>query len=374
MKTFKDLQSDVESLIEDAKPVNTTSASGKKLVSAFDVINHANKIAKAEGSYHDARKTKLRVTREHLARARSELLGESELDETVVSIKKDKQGHVTRAKTIPDADEPFNYAEWKASSVKKRAMPGWGKNGGITKMVAASKAIKEDSDTIEEASKQVPNFDTWLIRNRICSEAETYKVIDSSYNDDTNAHNLSDAIARFAKKKDTKGAEKEVARLASFAVTGSGPVAAKAKKAAATFAKEMVAYLFNNWELFESEQLDELSIGTLKTYIDKARDSSAELVKQGVKAKKLETSHAKLNKAVKRLDNAHTADRKVFRKEWNAKVGIKEETEEAIPYKELVKKFQSKQDTEKQDLPHGHTMNPTSDENRHQLIKKVRGE
>ena len=257
MKSYKELQGHVETIIEESKPVNDVSKSGKKLVSAFDVINHANKLAKAEGSYHDARKTKLKVTREHLQRARSELLGEAKNEEDVIKM------------DVPTA-------------------------------IRALEKSKEDIESDDDLHK----FATKLVK----------------------------------KSKDGK--------------------------------------VLTVDDIKESGQLDELSIDTLKSYSAKARESSAQLVKQGVKAKKPETSYAKLKKATKRLDSAHTADKKVFKKEWNAKVGITEELDvnnaEAVPYKELIKKFQKPQDKEVMDMPHGHTLNPTSETHRKQLIRKLK--
>jgi len=61
--------------------------------------------------------------------------------------------------TKPMSDEekkkPFNYAEWKASSVKPRALPGWGKKGPITKMVASMKNVKESEELDEGKDVQL---------------------------------------------------------------------------------------------------------------------------------------------------------------------------------------------------------------------------
>ena len=73
---------------EEAKPVNTTSSSGKKLVSAFDVLTHAKKIATAE---HDG-KGKVLVSKDHIARARVHLLGEETLEELSVNTLKSYAG------------------------------------------------------------------------------------------------------------------------------------------------------------------------------------------------------------------------------------------------------------------------------------------
>jgi hypothetical protein len=37
---------------------------------------------------------------------------------------------------IKDSEQPFNYNEWKNSSKKPRALPGYGPKGKITEMMA----------------------------------------------------------------------------------------------------------------------------------------------------------------------------------------------------------------------------------------------
>ena len=41
-----------------------------------------------------------------------------------------------------EADKPFNYTEWKNSTVKPRALPGWGRKGKITEMMNQQKTLK----------------------------------------------------------------------------------------------------------------------------------------------------------------------------------------------------------------------------------------
>lgn len=130
-------------------------------------------------------------------------------------------------------------------------------------------------------------------------------------------------------------------------------------------------------DLGESEQLDELSIEAMRDYTVRARDSGEKLTKQGISAKKLSTSYKKFSKAGDRFANAAKADKKIFKKEWEKTVGIKNESitlsnlrAKLAEAKEVTPEVQP----EKETLPHGHTFGATSETNRKQLIKKLKND
>jgi hypothetical protein len=47
---------------------------------------------------------------------------------------------------IKDSEQPFNYNEWKNSSKKPRALPGYGPKGKITEMMAQDRKTGEYYD------------------------------------------------------------------------------------------------------------------------------------------------------------------------------------------------------------------------------------
>lgn len=157
----------------------------------------------------------------------------------------------------------YNNGKWKDSGNK----------------LAESKLFDpKDSDTWDsdegdekETMKQKPkksggqeptDFDNWLSRNKIASEDDLYDIIDNAYNQDTYASYLADNIKKAMKKAKVKSikdfkpqALKLITDTAIFAVTGSGVGAKKAKAAAPKFAKEVLSYLMNNMDLYESADL-----------------------------------------------------------------------------------------------------------------------
>lgn len=44
---------------------------------------------------------------------------------------------------IKDSEQPFNYTEWKNSSKKPRALPGYGPKGKITEMMVQDRKTGE---------------------------------------------------------------------------------------------------------------------------------------------------------------------------------------------------------------------------------------
>jgi hypothetical protein len=148
---------------------------------------------------------------------------------------------------------------------------------------------------------------------------------------------------------------------------------------AAASIKKNNPYAVHHKAVNESEQLDELSIGTMRDYSVRAKDSAVKLSTQGTKAKSLKVSYKKFAKAGDRLSNAAKADKKVFKKEWEKTVGIKE----SITLSQLRTKLSEATKVEDTTpdvvapsgaLPHGHTMGPTSDTHRKQLIKKLKND
>lgn len=129
----------------------------------------------------------------------------------------------------------------------------------------------------------------------------------------------------------------------------------------------------------ESEQLEELSSNTLKTYSQLAKSSASKLVQQGSKSKNLENSYAKMSKASKRLSNVAKADKKSFSKDWKEKTGQNESVEQpeelktSMTYTEMMKLYKPEVEAEAHELPHGHNFGHTSDGHRKQLIRKLRG-
>jgi hypothetical protein len=53
---------------------------------------------------------------------------------------------------VEGGDEPFNYQDWKNSTVKPRALPGHGKNGAITKMYKAFESVELTEEDWQNAN------------------------------------------------------------------------------------------------------------------------------------------------------------------------------------------------------------------------------
>ena len=121
-------------------------------------------------------------------------------------------------------------------------------------------SLKEDAGPAKEPS----SFEGWLIGNKIIDEDDSYDVIDNAYNQDTYASELADNILKAMKRAKVKSitnfkpqALKIISDTASFTVTGEGPAAKKALAAVPKFAKEVLAYLSQNMDLYEDEYQDQ---------------------------------------------------------------------------------------------------------------------
>lgn len=136
------------------------------------------------------------------------------------------------------------------------------------------------------------------------------------------------------------------------------------------------------------EPIEELSSNTLKTYSQLAKANANKLIGSATKTKSIDKAHAKLDKAGKRLDSAVKADKKVFKKEWERKVGITKESmtfaelrsqlaeaspEAAEKHAQLKDVPEAEVSAKAHELPHGHTLSPSSETHRHQLINKLKG-
>jgi hypothetical protein len=71
----------------------------------------------------------------------------------------------------------------------------------------------------------------------------------------------------------------------------------------------------------ESVELEELSVGKLKSYSDLSREHAKKLVASGIKAKTPEVASQKLSKASKRMEGAAKADKKSFAQDWKQRTG-----------------------------------------------------
>ncbi len=132
-------------------------------------------------------------------------------------------------------------------------------------------------------------------------------------------------------------------------------------------------------DLGDAETIDEsgLSIKTLDSYAEKAREHSDALKKKASTSKKPETAYKHLRKAASRAAGASKAEQRSRTKSvmasWN-------ESEEQVSFKALTEKLKSPQEldshkeVESNALPHGHTLNPSNEIHRKQLIRKVRGD
>jgi hypothetical protein len=89
----------------------------------------------------------------------------------------------------------------------------------------------------------------------------------------------------------------------------------------------------------EAEELDELSVNTLKSYKEKALDSANKLSTAGLKSKNLQRSYEKTTAAAKRLGNVSTATNKVAKKDWNQKIGITEGSDIQVNHESGKKLF-----------------------------------
>lgn len=111
----------------------------------------------------------------------------------------------------------------------------------VTTIVEAKKAVKE---------KFFRDFDSWLIKNNILDEDESYEIVDSSYNSDTYTDEI---VGKFKKMPTFEKLKKEIKGLADFTIQDrKSPEAKNAIKAVDQYATEHAQFIIDNskqyWE------------------------------------------------------------------------------------------------------------------------------
>ena len=111
----------------------------------------------------------------------------------------------------------------------------------VSTIVEAKKAVKE---------KFFRDFDSWLIKNNILDEDESYEIVDSSYNSDTYTDEI---VGKFKKMPTFEKLKKEIKGLADFTIQDrKSPEAKNAIKAVDQYATEHAQFIIDNskqyWE------------------------------------------------------------------------------------------------------------------------------
>ncbi len=267
-----------------------------------------------------------------------------------IDIWKKKPGLDEATKQKDNKDEPFNYDEWKNSSVKKRALPGWGKNGEITKMVKAAdetkKKLKEDViAALQEARMPLhghPYHDKTdeELRGIQKDAGEAARVQKGMSSEGKYLDQMNDASTilhyRSKKKVNEDTIDESVLKASDQAKTTLKHIkdpSLQDKYAAYDIKPGIKGYrdridLLNDAKAKgklkeDAEQLDELSPAVLQPYADAAKTSAAKLSKQGAASEKrgnYEGAYNKFAKATKRLARVSGAENRIAQSNFKQKV------------------------------------------------------